>query len=333
MLGILGAISLCWMMMDSTSLCFSFTFPLPCINTALRSTDTHTVPSVCRRYRYSITPNTRMAMSARYDDEDIDEGNKKLEAAATHRALLSRRNILSKGKHLTTGFTAASLSLSALLSSPTESLADIEGVATPSTADPNPTKSVAPEGEGVVLYTTKSGLRYIDLREGTGRTPQYGNLCRISYRAFIKLPGKDSELQAYDSSKAYLIKHGNGRIIPGLDEGLHTLAVGGKRRVIIPPKLGYIGPGVLGPLPDSPWGRAKLNRLLESMIEQRGGSVVVDVELRNVMADEADQGYYEDATINPADFETLRQSLSATARDAREKGEAAVDFFDGIGGE
>jgi len=257
-------------------------------------------------------------MSSRENDDDNE-------------SLPDRRKILSQT--LTTSATAASLCISLLLSHPTKALADLEGVATPPTADPNPTTSNTAEDGGVVLYTTKSGLRYINLRDGTGRTPQYGNLCQISYKAYIKLPGKDSDLQVYDSEKSYLIKHGNGRILPGLDEGLHTMAVGGKRRIIIPPKLGYIGPGVLGPLPDSPWGRAKLNRLLDSMVEKKGGSVVVDVELKTVIEDEADQGYYEDSTIDPADFETLRQNLSKTAREARDKGESTVDFFDGIGGE
>jgi len=252
-----------------------------------------------------------MMINTAEDDENID-----VEIASTRRQVLSN--------------TAASITASTLLLfNPNKARADIIGVATPSTADPSPSKSTTSEG-GVVLYTTKSGLRYINLREGTGRTPQYGNLCQVAYKAYIKLPGKDAELQEYDHDKAYLIKHGNGRIIPGLDEGLHTLAVGGKRRIIIPPKLGYIGPGVLGPVPDTPWGRAKLNTLLDSMIEMKGGSVVVDVELRSVIPDEADQGYYEDSTINPEDFETLRQNLSNTAREAKEKGESTVDFFEGI---
>jgi len=296
--GLLRIITVWSMTIDSTLSCFSFMSPKT--NTMVRSS--------C--YSTQI-PHTMINIA---DDDD----NTDVEIVSTRRKIISN--------------TATITSTALLLSNPNEARADIIGVATPSTADPSPAKSTAPEG-GVILYTTKSGLRYINLREGTGRTPQYGNLCQVSYQAYVKLPGENAELQEYDSDKAYLIKHGNGRIIPGLDEGLHTLAVGGKRRIIIPPKLGYIGPGVLGPLPDSPWGRAKLNRLLDSMIEKRGGNVVVDVELRSVIPDEADQGYYEDSTINPEDFETLRQNLSSTAREARERGESTVDFFDGIRGE
>ena len=215
-------------------------------------------------------------------------------------------------------------------------LADIEGVVTTSFADPTPVASSPKElidnelvpissvsssqSTNVILYTSKSGLKYIDLQEGMGVTPRYGQLCSISYDAYIKLPdssnGKEKP-QQYDSSDAYLLKHGNGRIIPGLDEGIHTMKVGGKRRLIIPPKMGYIGPGVLGPLPPTPIGRYQLNRLLEEMIARRGGNIVVDVNLRAVFDDEADQGYYDDDSLRPDDFNTLRTNLQRKVAAAR----------------
>jgi len=197
--------------------------------------------------------------------------------------------------------------------------ADIAGVATPPTADPNPSKSES--SEGFLLYTTKSGLKYIEVEKGSGVTPKYGNLCSISYTAYIKLPGKASKLQKYDKDNSYLVKHGNGRMIPGLDEGIHTMAVGGKRRIIIPPKLGYVGPGVLGPLPETPWDRYRLNKLLDQMIEFRGGNVIFDVEMKNIIEDEADQGYYNDSSLTPEEFDTLRRNLRANAKAARERGE------------
>lgn len=196
--------------------------------------------------------------------------------------------------------------------------ADIEGVVTPSFSQGPPTPSIE---QGVKLYTTKSGLKFIILKEApsstTAPTPRYGQLVTISYKSYVKLP--NSDLQAFDSDKAFLIKHGNGRMIPGLDEGIHTMKLGETRRIIIPPKLGYIGPGVLGPLPSSPWGRYRLNRLLEQMVDARAGNIVMDVELKNILDDEADQGYYDDESISPEDFNTLRMNMSEKARRAREE--------------
>ena len=243
-----------------------------------------------------------------------------------------RRNFLS---NLVTVPLLNALIIQPLISDPC--LADIEGVVTPSFADPSPVASSQTELDNglvpileksinssptsnFILYTSKSGLKYIDLQEGTGVTPRYGQLCSISYNAYIKLPdgsnGKEKP-QQYDATDAYLMKHGNGRMIPGFDEGLHTMKVGGRRRLIIPPKLGYIGPGVLGPLPPTPIGRYQLNRLLEEMIARQGGNIVVDVNLLAVFEDEADQGYYEDDSLNPDDFNTLRTNLQMKVASAR----------------
>ena len=116
----------------------------------------------------------------------------------------------------------------------------------------------------------------------------------------------------------YLLKHGNGRTLAGLDEGLHTMKVGGKRRILIPPKLGFVDTG-LGPLPEMPWNRYKLNQLLDQMVEVQGGTVIYEVTLLGVIPDEADQGYYSDASLTPEDFATLRENLRIKGNEGRIK--------------
>ena len=201
--------------------------------------------------------------------------------------------------------------------------ADIEGVATPTISDAPVTKSTTSSdvGDGVTMYKTNSGLKYIEIAEGKpgAKSPQYGQLVSIAYKAYVKLPdikGQPQKLQEFDSSSAYLIKHGNGRTVPGLDEGIHTMKVGGKRRLILPAKLGYVAGG-LGPVPVSPFGRNKLNKLLDQMVEVKGGNVVFDVTLRNIISDEADQGYYNDASLDPDDFNRLRDNIQRTGQEAR----------------
>ena len=233
-----------------------------------------------------------------------------------------RRGAIARACRTAAGITAASTA--ATFSNPTASHADIEGVANipRSTAPPTATSSNV-DGKSVTVFKTKSGMQYIDIAEGAGPTPKYGNFVSIAYKAYIKLPdarGKSYKLDEFDSDRGYLVKHGNGRTVPGLDEGLHTMRVGGKRRVIVPPKLGYVTSG-LGPIPVGPYGRWKLNRLIDRMVELKGGNVIFDIEMNSIMEDEADQGYYTDESLSPEDFGTLRQNIEGsqqTARAARE---------------
>ena len=167
--------------------------------------------------------------------------------------------------------------------------------------------------EEVTLFATPSGLKYFDIKEGEGATPRYGQLLSIKYTGYVKLPNQDK--QKFDSS-TFLIKHGNGRTVAGLDEGLHTMKAGGIRRLIVPPKLGYVESG-LGPLPENPLARYKLSKLLDDMVAVRGGNFIFDVELKSFMDDEADQGYYEDASLTPEQFNTLRTNLQKKASDAQ----------------
>ncbi len=169
--------------------------------------------------------------------------------------------------------------------------------------------------EGVTVFKLKSGLQFIDLVQGSGPSPKYGQLCSIKYTAYLQLPSKLSERQKFDSDQ-YLLKHGNGRLISGLDEGLHTMKVGGQRRILIPPKLGFVADG-LGPVPQSPFARLRLNQLLKEMVEQRGGKLIYDVELLRVLDDEADQGYYDDLSLTDEQFETLRDNIQNKARSNR----------------
>jgi hypothetical protein len=215
---------------------------------------------------------------------------------------------------------AAAIATAAVITNPTVSNADIAGVVSiPLTTGPPEAKSSNVEGQSVTVFKTKSGLQYIDIVEGSGESPKYGNLVSISYKAYIKLPnikGKDSKLDEFDADSGYLVKHGKGRTVPGLDEGLHTMKIGGKRRIIVPPKLGYVASG-LGPVPVGPYGRWKLNRLIDRMVEVKGGNLIFDVEMRSILEDEADQGYYGDSSLTPDDFNTLRRNIEGQQKAAR----------------
>ena len=95
--------------------------------------------------------------------------------------------------------------------------------------------------------TTLSGLKYSDLVVGTGATPQKGQTVTVHYTGTLENGKKfDSSL---DRGKPADFRIGVGSVIKGWDEGLMTMKVGGKRRLVIPSKLGY---GPQGRPPDIP---------------------------------------------------------------------------------
>jgi FKBP-type peptidyl-prolyl cis-trans isomerase len=94
---------------------------------------------------------------------------------------------------------------------------------------------------------TASGLKYVDVVEGTGATPKTGQTVSVHYTGTLENGTKfDSSV---DRGQPYEFRLGTGRVIKGWDEGLASMKVGGKRKLIIPPALGY---GAAGNPPDIP---------------------------------------------------------------------------------
>lgn len=89
----------------------------------------------------------------------------------------------------------------------------------------------------LTTVTTASGLKYIDLLEGTGATPKNGQTVVVHYTGTLGDGTKfDSSL---DRKQPFSFMLGVGKVIKGWDEGLASMKVGGKRKLIIPPDLGY----------------------------------------------------------------------------------------------
>jgi peptidylprolyl isomerase len=95
--------------------------------------------------------------------------------------------------------------------------------------------------------TTASGLKYIELQEGTGATPQTGQTVEVHYVGTLENGTKFDSSR--DRSKAFSFKIGTGQVIKGWDEGLSTMKVGGRRQLIIPSELGYGARGAGGVIP------------------------------------------------------------------------------------
>jgi peptidylprolyl isomerase len=85
--------------------------------------------------------------------------------------------------------------------------------------------------------TTASGLKYVDLMEGTGETPKPGQTVVVNYTGTLEDGTKFDSSK--DSGHPFSFTIGGNGAIKGFEEGIRTMKVGGKRKLIIPPKIGY----------------------------------------------------------------------------------------------
>lgn len=97
--------------------------------------------------------------------------------------------------------------------------------------------------------TTPSGLKLVDLVIGTGESPKPGQTVIVHYTGTLENGTKfDSSV---DRGQPFTFSIGMGRVIKGWDEGVMTMKIGGKRKLIIPPDLAYgargAGGGVIPP--------------------------------------------------------------------------------------
>ena len=96
------------------------------------------------------------------------------------------------------------------------------------------------------MTTTPSGLQYRDLVVGKGPQPKHGDTVVVNYT------GRFTNGKVFDTSvgkKPFEFRLGRGEVIKGWDEGVASMHVGGKRKLVIPPDLAYGSAGYPGAIP------------------------------------------------------------------------------------
>jgi len=94
--------------------------------------------------------------------------------------------------------------------------------------------------ESAQMVTTPSGLQYKDIKVGRGVEPPKGFQVVCQYVALIEENGKTRIFEStMERKEPANIRVGAGQVIPGLDEGLSTMKVGGVRRLYVPGNLSF----------------------------------------------------------------------------------------------
>lgn len=97
------------------------------------------------------------------------------------------------------------------------------------------------------MVETPTGLRYEDMTEGGGPVAVAGNTVTVHYTGW--LPDGTKFDSSRDGGEAFEFALGQGSVIPGWDEGVAGMKVGGARKLVIPPDLGYGEAGAGGVIP------------------------------------------------------------------------------------
>ena len=106
-------------------------------------------------------------------------------------------------------------------------------------------------GKEPTTVSTGSGLKYVDLAPGSGEAVKAGQTAVVHYTGWLEENGKQGRKfdSSLDKGQPFSFRVGGGQVIKGWDEGVAGMKPGGKRRLTIPPELGYGARGAGGVIP------------------------------------------------------------------------------------
>jgi FKBP-type peptidyl-prolyl cis-trans isomerase len=122
------------------------------------------------------------------------------------------------------------------------------------TANGTPTDSSAQPSTSLPESTPPMKLQITDLKTGSGPAIKSGQTAEVHYTGWLySEAAPDKKGQKFDSSldrnQPFDFPVGGGQVIQGWDQGVAGMQVGGQRRLVIPPDMGYGASGAGGVIP------------------------------------------------------------------------------------
>jgi len=118
----------------------------------------------------------------------------------------------------------------------------------PAPAQQTSRQSPAQQGASGKMTELPSGLKYTDTTVGTGAEAKRGDKVTVHYTGWLYNNGEKGKKfdSSLDRNEPFSFNLGGGQVIPGWDQGVAGMKVGGKRTLIIPANLAYGARGAGG---------------------------------------------------------------------------------------
>jgi FKBP-type peptidyl-prolyl cis-trans isomerase len=111
--------------------------------------------------------------------------------------------------------------------------------------------AVPTAGVAQTMSELPDGLKYTDTKVGDGRIATAGHTVTVNYTGWLYTNGRKGKKfdSSVDRNEPFSFQLGAKKVIPGWDEGVPGMKVGGKRTLVIPPDLAYGAHGAGGVIP------------------------------------------------------------------------------------
>lgn len=85
--------------------------------------------------------------------------------------------------------------------------------------------------------TSDSGLQFLEIEAGTGRTPKAGDLITMNFIG--TLPDGTEFANSFTQGGTVQVIYGKNQLLPGWEEGLALMKAGGSAMIVVPPDLAF----------------------------------------------------------------------------------------------
>jgi hypothetical protein len=120
---------------------------------------------------------------------------------------------------------------------PTPVSGPVAGTSVTSESTPTPGGDDFNAGSGITPVKLPDGLQYVDVKKGDGATAGTHDTVTVQYTGWLSNGTKFDSSR--DRGQPFQTALGQQQVIPGWDEGIPGMKVGGIRKLIVPPSLGY----------------------------------------------------------------------------------------------